>query len=532
MSRNRSSSRFDGSSRLYGIGRKVQNFKLYDHLCPVSPPQVSEAQVAALDALESSSCPDVSLLVSSFSSSASFSLLHAAVLRQQCGAIRALLAAGAEVNARDPSTRWTALHWACAFGQGDAPRSQETLELLLRAPGVLLEAADDERGLTPLMLAADKLNESAVQLLLQAGANPNATDKSNTTPILIAAYHCSYRIADLLIGAGAKLDVEGDDGMSPLMIAVQEDNMDMIVYLVKMGARVDFATKLGTASNLAVSVVVKQFLQDSNYFQTHQKEKKQQMYTRMIETSRSNALRRSHSSATLPEAVPGGGGGVGGAVAAASSAAAAAAAAAATTTSSASVSDSEPSSSKVDQRKVFTSENFPLDLDFFSHPLLGNSQIGMSMCPGRNKPKPRHIWKRDLNTDLRVIKDAGVEILVVLVRSIELLSMGIMELFVRAEQLGLKTLHFPVQDKWVPESMSEVVELVEKLVGMVKDGKKISIFCNGGKGRTGMVVVATMVALGMSVDDAIVEIRRRRHGMIRNPAQIIYLRWFGEIIWI
>jgi hypothetical protein len=47
------------------------------------------------------------------------------------------------------------------------------------------------------------------------------------------------------------------------------------------------------------------------------------------------------------------------------------------------------------------------------------------------------------------------------------------------------------------------------------------------------VACAILVAKGLSVDDAIHAIRNRRKGMIRNPAQIIYLRrfesrWKGE----
>jgi ankyrin repeat protein/protein-tyrosine phosphatase len=517
--------RSNSSSRLGEIGRKVHNLKLYDNLSPLSPPIISDDLVLLVNGLSD----DLTAVRKAVEQThgAPFSLLHVAVLRHDVSAIQKLLHV-VDVNTLD-SSRWTPLHWASAFCEGR--RVVEVMDLLLKQPKVEVDALDG-RGLTPLIVAVDKLNENAVYALLNAGADPNVFTTSGANSILIAAYHCSYRIAELLVGGGANLEVEGEDGMSPLMIAVKQDNMDMIVFLVKMGARVDFATKIGTASLFAVSAVVKQFLQDSSYFQTHEKEKKQLMYARMVETSRhamrlsNNSPSQSMSSSMLSLPTHGDMGAV----------------SVASSTSDltlhppspnpppklAAASGAPPAMTASDQRKIYTSENFPLDLEFFTHPLLGSAQIGMSMCPGRNKPKPRHVWKRDLNTDLRVIKDAGVEILVVLVRSIELLSMGIMEMFVRAEQLGLKTLHFPVQDKWVPESMSEVVELVEKLVGFVKEGRKISIFCNGGKGRTGMVVVATMVALGMSVDDAIVEIRRRRSGMIRNPAQIIYLRWFGE----
>lgn len=51
---------------------------------------------------------------------------------------------------------------------------------------------------------------------------------------------------------------------------------------------------------------------------------------------------------------------------------------------------------------------------------------------------------------------------------------------------------------------------------------------NGGKGRTGLVACAILVAKGLSVDDSIQAIRRRRKGMIRNPAQIMYLRIFEK----
>jgi hypothetical protein len=41
-----------------------------------------------------------------------------------------------------------------------------------------------------------------------------------------------------------------------------------------------------------------------------------------------------------------------------------------------------------------------------------------------------------------------------------------------------------------------------------------------------MVSVATLVALGMSVETGIHVVRNRRSGMIKNPAQIMYLRFF------
>ncbi len=523
------------SNLLGGLGAKVHNLRVHNLLGPTRKPVVLEDKAVLLDEIAAPGCSDEVVRRAAEKGEEGQSLLHAAVLRGDMALVQRLLPF-VDANRRD-EMRWTSLHWACSFC--DNP---EVLLALLRHPGVDLDAVDD-KGVTALMLAVDATRESSVRELLEAGANPNLRAASGTCAILIAAYHGSYRMAELLFQAGANVDVAGEDGLSPLMIAVKQDDMDLVVFLVKMGATVEYTTKLGTARSLATSAVVRQFLSDSAFYQTHHKDKKQQLYTRMVQTTRaavSQPLLRSSNS----NAASGAG---------ASSSGTPTHSVSALHNSNANIAEAltppvlriplgselSPPGSPMSMRHgshsssstpkvVYTSENYPLDLDFFTHPLLGRAQIGMSMCPGRNKPKPKHVWRRDLTADLRVIRDSGVEIMVVLVRQIELLSMGVIELFVRAEQLGIKTLHFPVQDKWVPESMTEVVQLVDKMVDFVRQGKKITVFCNGGKGRTGMVVVATMVALGMSVDDAIYEVRRRRAGMIRNPAQIIYLRWFGE----
>jgi ankyrin repeat protein/protein-tyrosine phosphatase len=509
------------TSLLGGLGAKVHNLRVHNLLGPSRKPVVADVNVALLDEVAAPGCSDDDVRKAVGRACQGQSLLHAAMLRGDMPVVERLLAFE-DANRRD-DMRWTSLHWACSFC--DNP---EVLLALLKRPGVDLDAADD-KGVTALMLAVDASREGSVRELLDAGANPDLRAVSGTCAMLIAAYHGGYRMAELLFRAGANVDVAGEDGLSPLMIAVKQDDMDMVVFLVKMGAMVEYSTKLGTARSLASSAVVRQFLSDSAFYQTHHKDKKQQLYTRMVQTTRAAVsqppLRTSCSNVvsgtSTPPVAPGN------SLHGSSETMPPPSLRISELSPPGSPGPTRHGGSAMMPKTVYTSENYPLDLEFFTHPLLGRAQIGMSMCPGRNKSKPKHVWRRDLTADLKVIRDSGVEIMVVLVRQIELLEMGVMELFVRAEQLGVKTLHFPVQDKWVPESMTEVVQLVDKMVDFVRQSKKVTVFCNGGKGRTGMVVVATMVALGMSVDDAIVEVRRRRAGMIRNPAQIIYLRWFG-----
>jgi len=51
------------------------------------------------------------------------------------------------------------------------------------------------------------------------------------------------------------------------------------------------------------------------------------------------------------------------------------------------------------------------------------------------------------------------------------------------------------------------------------------VHCNGGKGRTGLLIVACLKHLGISQTDATNKIRKARPGMLHNPAQQAYLMW-------
>ena len=100
----------------------------------------------------------------------------------------ALLVAGADVNAIDGSGA-TALHWMLQIHETPDPRplywtpfrswAGRMLDLLVRA-GAGVNRADD-RGLTPLMLAAQNSNEDLISPLLQAGALPEVRDRAGKT---------------------------------------------------------------------------------------------------------------------------------------------------------------------------------------------------------------------------------------------------------------------------------------------------------------------------------------------------------------
>eukprot|EP01126_Amoeba_proteus_P012509 TRINITY_DN15155_c0_g2_i3.p1 TRINITY_DN15155_c0_g2~~TRINITY_DN15155_c0_g2_i3.p1 ORF type:complete len:464 (-),score=112.58 TRINITY_DN15155_c0_g2_i3:196-1587(-) len=133
----------------------------------------------------------------------------------------------------------------------------------------------------------------------------------------------------------------------------------------------------------------------------------------------------------------------------------------------------------------YTCETHPLKVDFVTSdhfPVLGDSKIGMSMCPGRNKKN----WRRHLEVDLQVLINLRTQLAVSLVTEDELASMNIPHLRRRMREVGIDVIEFPIGDKWIPSTMESLMIVVKQLMDAISAGKCIFVHCNGGKGRTGL----------------------------------------------
>ena len=79
-----------------------------------------------------------------------------------------------------------------------------------------------DKDVTPLFTAVEKGHKDLVQLLLEAGANPNSpsTDfEFDWTPLYWAALRGDHDVAKLLIEAGGNVNMEARDGKIPLHLA-------------------------------------------------------------------------------------------------------------------------------------------------------------------------------------------------------------------------------------------------------------------------------------------------------------------------
>jgi ankyrin repeat protein len=172
-------------------------------------------------------------------------------LVQRIGVVKALIAHGADPNARIGTSTVMGLGVTGRYGAFDT----------------FSVGTGDLKGATPLWVAAFAANSSAassasglgaaeiVQLLLEAGADPNLTTADGTTPLMVAAGlgRSSYQpgaargqrsasaesAVRMLVDAGAAVNATNEAGFTALHGAAFRGLNEVIQYLVERGGNLD-----------------------------------------------------------------------------------------------------------------------------------------------------------------------------------------------------------------------------------------------------------------------------------------------------
>ena len=138
--------------------------------------------------------------------------------------VQALLTNGADVNARDWQG-WTALLYAAE--NGDITTVQTLLEHKAH-----VNAKSEGSGWTALMSAAARGRLSVVQALLASGAEANSRDKDDQTALLMAVQQGYTAIVQALLEGGADVNIKNKDGKTALAIA-EAQGFSKIAQLLK-----------------------------------------------------------------------------------------------------------------------------------------------------------------------------------------------------------------------------------------------------------------------------------------------------------
>ena len=169
--------------------------------------------------------------------------------------------------------------------------------------------------------------------------------------------------------------------------------------------------------------------------------------------------------------------------------------------------------------KVYTSESHPLWIDSIQLP--GAGTIGMTLCPGKSGPSADgNWWARDINVDKAAIEEWDATGLLSLLQDEEYESLNVPK-HIYFER-SIEKYCFPLTNDTVPypyafnQGWKKVRPILYRHLA---PGKKLLVHCNGGVGRTGIVVGRILVDFGFKPEEAINMIQEARPGALEVPPQ-------------
>ena len=102
--------------------------------------------------------------------------------------------------------------------------------------------ATDKHNQTALMLACEKGNNDAVNILLAAGADPNIADKDDDTSLHVAVTeNSSKEILQALINQGADVNARNKTNVTAIMIAYKKGFTESLDVLLNAGGNPNIA---------------------------------------------------------------------------------------------------------------------------------------------------------------------------------------------------------------------------------------------------------------------------------------------------
>lgn len=158
--------------------------------------------------------------------------LHEAVQRGDLSAVKRLLKAGADPNAKNDLG---------ATPLDDSPAKGPVMVKALLKAGADPRLANDALGMA-LTFAPPSDRTTVVQLLLDHGADPNGRKVARGQILFLACTNGWDEVVRLLLDAGADVNARGGEG-PPLIGAVTGNRLQLIELLIRRGANVNLTDR-------------------------------------------------------------------------------------------------------------------------------------------------------------------------------------------------------------------------------------------------------------------------------------------------
>jgi protein-tyrosine phosphatase len=152
-------------------------------------------------------------------------------------------------------------------------------------------------------------------------------------------------------------------------------------------------------------------------------------------------------------------------------------------------------------------------------------RLGLTRAPGRwaeGRPADPTVWLREDLDALSAVH--GAKMLVTLLERVEIAELGDLE--DEARRAGLRWVHFPIPDMWVPADAAATRRLVLRVLRALERGEDVVVHCWGGLGRAGTIAACCLVAQGCEPRRALSIVRSARPGAVQSIQQELFVREF------
>lgn len=125
----------------------------------------------------------------------------------------------------------------------------DTVTNAVSEPGsTLINTRDISSGETALHIVTARRDVTWIKFLTLKGANPNIRDNRGVTPLVLAARLGFVDGVEALIKAGARVEESNSTGETPLIFAVHNRNAELVRVLLDAGANPDRADNSGRSA--------------------------------------------------------------------------------------------------------------------------------------------------------------------------------------------------------------------------------------------------------------------------------------------
>jgi len=146
------------------------------------------------------------------------------------------------------------------------------------------------------------------------------------------------------------------------------------------------------------------------------------------------------------------------------------------------------------------------------------SSLLLTPCPGTQG--------ESLTDSLKQLKEAGAKAVLTMMESDEMEKFGVTNLPKESKALGMEWFHLPIEDDHAPEEEfhESWTKNRKRILELLEESGSIVVHCKGGSGRTGLVAAQLLIETGISVQQAVDQVKACRPKAFSKSAHIDYIQ--------